>query len=142
MYTCNDDESQEEVVKAEGKEAWRALMKRVWDAVVEDPPSGLKHLEVRQMTWKAASTYNSKAFHACFGHLETFSLSIHGEENGAGWNVDMLEGYPILMAKLDVIFFDHLRNVRILVLKAPAEGPLGLEGEPHAPLALREGQMP
>ena len=46
------------------------------------------------------------------------------------------------MGKLDEYFFNHLANVTILSIKAPAEGLLGLEGMNHVPLALKADQMP
>lgn len=46
------------------------------------------------------------------------------------------------MSKLDEFFFDHLNSVTDVMIKAPEEGPLGLEGMNHIPLALEKDQMP
>lgn len=47
-----------------------------------------------------------------------------------------------MAARLDEFFFDHLASVTCLNIKAPEEGPLGLEGMSHARLALKKNQMP
>lgn len=109
------------------------------------------HLEIRQLFWKKVSSFSQAPFHDFLSHLEQFTLSIHGEDNGAGWNLNISQEYSALMRKLDEYFFDHLANVTILSIKAPEEGPLGLAFEPgpseqeetrHAPLTLKADQMP
>lgn len=46
------------------------------------------------------------------------------------------------MEKLDEYFFNHLANVTTLSIKAPNEGPLGLQWWPFVSLALSADQMP
>ncbi|MCJ1270945.1 hypothetical protein MMC22_010844 [Lobaria immixta] len=134
-------ETQEKVLEAEALEAWRALMSRTYFALARNQSPRFKHLEIRQL-WKNVSTFSHAAFHDFLGHFEQFTLSIHGEDNGAGWKSNVTEEYPALMGKLDEYFFNHLANVTKLYIRAPEEGPLGLEGMNHAPLRLKAEQMP
>lgn len=135
-------ETPDQVLEAEASAAWRALMSRTYSALIQNKSPHFKHLEIRQLIWKTVSTFSDAAFHDFLSHLEQFTLTIHGEDNGAGWKVNKTEEYPALMGKLDEYFFNHLANVTTLSIKAPEEGPLGLVGMNHAPLALEADQMP
>ncbi|MCJ1426070.1 hypothetical protein MMC29_003972 [Sticta canariensis] len=137
-----EPETPQQVLEFEASAAWRALMSRTFYALTKNKPPNFKHLEIRQLHSKNVSTFSNAAFHECLNHFEHLTLSIHGEDNGAGWKSNTTQEYPALMEKLDEYFFNHLANVTILSIKAPKEGPLGLEGMNHVPLALKPDQMP
>ncbi|MCJ1469004.1 hypothetical protein MMC07_007636 [Pseudocyphellaria aurata] len=136
-----------EVLEAEARSPWRALMCRVYAALSRNKTPHVKHLDIRQLLRKEVSTFGHAPFHDFLGHLEQFTLSIHGELEGVGctspgWHYNCTEEYPAVMGILDKCFFDHLAHVTTLSLKAPEEGPLGLKGTFYCPLALKAGQMP
>lgn len=139
---CAPEETDEEVREAEEEIAWRALMARTYEALTRNQELHLRGLVFRQLGPKRVSSLNSEAFHGFLSHLERFSVSIHGEDNGAGWMINKHEQYCSLMSNLDELFFDHLKSVVDLTVKAPEEGPIGLEGMNHIPLALKKEQMP
>ena len=139
---CAEVETEEQVKAAEEEEAWRALMAKTYDALLRNQGIHFKTLDINQIVQKKVSTFNSKLFHDFLGHFEQFTLSIRGEDNGAGWKSNKSEEYHALISGFDKYFFDHLASVTTLIIKAPREGPLGLEGMNHARLALKKDQMP
>ena len=92
--------------------------------------------------YKEVSTFTTPTFHKFLSHLDDFSLSIFGGDNGAGWKTNTCEVWSAFVAKLDQFFFNHLQRITCLTLKATEEGPIGLEGRNHAPLVLRKDHMP
>ncbi|KAK3178345.1 hypothetical protein OEA41_000480 [Lepraria neglecta] len=139
---CAEVETEEQVKAAEEEEAWRALMAKTYDALLRNQGIHFKTLDINQLVLKKVYTFNSKLFHDFLSHFERFTLSIRGEDNGAGWKSNKSEEYHALISGLDECFFDHLASVTTLIIKAPKEGPLGLEGMNHARLALKKDQMP
>ncbi|KAK4692312.1 hypothetical protein P7C71_g4862, partial [Lecanoromycetidae sp. Uapishka_2] len=139
---CAEEETDEEVEIAEKGIAWRALMLKTYEALTKNREHHLKTLEVRQLVPKKVSIWKSQTFHDLLSRVERFRLSIYGEDNGAGWKINKIEDYCSIMSKLDEFFFDHLKSVTHLIIEAPAEGPIGLEGMNHIPLALKKEQMP
>ncbi|MCJ1468517.1 hypothetical protein MMC07_007146 [Pseudocyphellaria aurata] len=143
-------ENPDEVVKAEAQSPWRALMYLVYSALSRNKTPHVKHLDIRQLIRKDVSTFGRAPFHAFLGHLEQFTLSIHGEILGTTtggdydleWYSNATNQYSAIMGILDKSFFDHLAHVTILSIKAPKEGPLGLVETQYSPLALRAGHMP
>lgn len=139
-----ESETPEQVLEAEASAAWRALMSRTYFALIQNKPPHFKHLEIRQLIWKSVSTFGHAAFHDFLGHFEQFTLSIHGEVIAEQWKSNMTQDYSALMGRLNHYFFNHLANVTNLFIKAPEEGPLGLNGYsalPHIPLTLEADQM-
>ena len=92
--------------------------------------------------YKEVSTFTTPTFHKFLSHLDDFSLSIFGGDNGAGWKTNTCEVWSAFVAKLDQFFFNHLQRITSLTLKATEEGPIGLEGMNHTPLVLRKDHMP
>lgn len=137
-----EEESDEDVKQAEEKIAWRALMAKTYAALLQNESFTLKGFEINDLVRKKVSTLSNPAFHAFLGRIERFHLSIYGEDNGAGWLINTHYYYEAMMSKLDKYLFDHLASITTLVLKAPKEGPIGLEGMNHVRLALKKGQMP
>lgn len=156
------EETPENVLELEASTAWRALMSRTYSALSRNKSPRFKHLEIRQLIWKDVSTFSQPAFHDFLSHFEQFTLTIRGQGNVSLWRTNVSWEYPALMERLDEIFFNHLTNVTTLSIKAPKEGPLGLQGMNHnlpegddpeyedvpllgmiyIPLSLEAGQMP
>lgn len=139
----NSEEPDDVVRSKEDGAAWRALMAKSWNALIQNQEPKFRSLEIRQLRPIRVSTFNDPAFHDFLGQFERFELSIYGADNGAGWNINKNEIYETFMPKLDEYFFNHLISVTDLVFKASANGPLGLEeGNSHIRLALNRNHMP
>lgn len=142
---CRQEEWEEEIRIVEEAEAWRALMAKTYKALAKNKNVYTKGLDLRDLIYKRPSTFTGQSFHDFLSHIETFSLSIRGEDNGAGWCVNKAEEYVAFASKLDVFFYDHLSHVKSVTIKAPEEGPLGQPGDhtySQIPLGLKKDQMP
>lgn len=144
----NDTDSENEIdweekadeANALAVSAWRALMSATYSALTQNRSPHLKHLDIRQLIWENVPTFSHENFHEFLSHMEKFTLSIYGDNIERMSNT--LDNYYNVMANLDIYFFDHLANVTTVSIKATNEGPLGLDGWPHVPLALEADQMP
>lgn len=136
-----DTESDSKVREAEAQHTWRALMAETYRALSSN--STVKKLVLDGVIPKATSTFQNKEWHNFLGRLETFDISVRGFDNGAGWCSSTCAGYMDFFAKFDVYFLNHLQAVKSLKLVAEVDGPIGLRGYNHEPLALEpSGQMP
>ena len=126
----------------EAAKAWKALMTTTYETLLRNEPPQLRVVEIRKFTWTFTKPYESQSFHSFLSNVKHFSLSVRGGENGAGWRVNTCDGYLECVARFDQFFFDHLASATSLTLRAPEEGPVGLEGMRHAHLALKKEQMP
>lgn len=122
--------------------AWKALMTTTFETLLRNKPPRLRALEIRKFVWTFTEPYENQSFHKFLSHVECFSLSVRGGNNGAGWCVNTCDGYLECVARFDDLFLDHLASATSLTLKATEEGPIGLEGMRHARLALKKRQMP
>lgn len=119
-----------------------ALMTKSYDTLLRNKNLELRAVEIRKFVWFFTDPYESQNFHDFLSHVEHFTLSVRGGDNGAGWCVNTCDEYLECVARFDELFFDHLASATTLTLKAPYEGPIGLDGFRHARLALRKEQMP
>ena len=120
----------------------RGLMRTTYGTLLRNKAPQLKALEIRKFLWTFTEPYESENFHQFLNKVERFSLTVRGGENGAGWCVNTCDGYLECVARFDELFFDHLASATSLTFRATDEGPIGLEGMRHAPLALYKEQMP
>lgn len=150
-FTYPYDDPFEEYYEAEGildnenpeaAHAWKALIKTTYETLLRNKPPQVRVLEIRKFVWTFTEPYESQSFHHFLSRVEYFSLSVRGGNNGACWCVNTCDGYLECVARFDELFFDHLASVANLTLRAPREGPIGLEGMRHARLALKKDQMP
>ena len=145
MDLCSEEETKEQIEADEETQAWRALMAKTYDALANNKEIYAKSLELRDLIYKRPSTFTNQSFHDFLGHIEKFSLSLRGEDNGAGWKTNRAEEYSAFASKLDMFFFNHLSQVTSVTIKASKEGPLGLPSANSwslVPLALEKNQMP
>ena len=126
----------------EGAHAWKALMTTTYETLLRNEPAQLKAVEIRKLAWTFIKPFESQSFHIFLSHVEHFSLSLRGGEDRACWSGNSCDGYLECVARFDELFFDHLASAAGLTLKAPDQGPIGLEGVRHARLALKQEQMP
>lgn len=126
----------------EAARAWKALMRTTYQTLLRNKVLQLRAVEIRKFVWTFTDPYESPDFHDFLSQVEHFTLSVRGGNNGACWCVNTCDGYLECVAKFDELFFDHLTSATSLTLRAPEEGPIGLEGMRHARLALEKEQMP
>lgn len=145
MDICSNEETEEQIEADEETQAWRALMAKTYEALANNKEIYAKCLELRDLIYKRPSTFTNQSFYDFLGHIEKFSLSLRGEDNGAGWNLNRAEEYSAFASKLDMFLFNHLSQVTSVAIKAPKEGPLGFPSANswnQVPLALEKDQMP
>ena len=132
------EETDEVVISAEGKLAWRALAARTWEALIQNKDINLKTLETCRIGHAKISTFSKSAFRQFLTQIEVFKLSMWGMKGS-----NTLTRFLPFMSMLNVYFFDNLISTTNFVLKAAIEGHLGPEGLHHAgPLKLKGHQMP
>ena len=119
-----------------------ALMTKTYDTLLRNNKLQLRAVEIRKFVWIFTDPYKSQSFHDFLSHVENFTLSVRGGNNGACWCANTCDEYLECVARFDELFFDHLASATTLTLRAPYEGPIGLDGFRHARLALRKEQMP
>ena len=119
-----------------------ALMTKTYDTLLGNKNLQLRAVEIRKFVWMFTSPYESQTFHDFLSHVEHFTLSVRGGDNGACWCVNTCDEYLECVARFDELFFDHLASATNLTLRAPYQGPIGLDEYGHARLALRKKQMP
>lgn len=135
----------EDIMENENPEAARAiqaLMATTYNTLLKNKPPQLRALEIRKFVGTFTEPYESQEFHDFLSHVEHFTLTVRGGDNGAGWEVNTCDAYLECVARFDELFFDHLKSATNLTLRASHEAPIGLEGRFHACLALEKEQMP
>lgn len=143
----DEAESDEEVKRAEEKIAWRALMAKTYEAMIQNKAIKLKDLQIRELIPMKVSTFSNPDFPTFLRRLERFSLLIYWEQyNQYETRRSMNENarYASMMAKLDEYFFNHLTSATAFALKASEQSPLGLKGNGgnYIPVAFYDFQMP
>lgn len=121
-------EGTEQVLEAEENDAFRALVKRSYDALACNPAGTIQKLEMRNVVAKDSSAWKSHKFHELLGGLTEYSLSLRGGDNGAGWQVNMVPAYLNFIQSLDSRFFQYLDNVKSFRFEATEDGPPGVDG--------------
>jgi hypothetical protein len=136
-------ETYEEVLESEKTLAFRSLMERSYRALSCNPPSSIKHLELKNVVAKKCSAWHLAEFQAMLQGLSSFTISLRGGDNGAGWQINMVQGYLAFVSELHVYFFRHLSNVKHFSFAATGDGPPGIEGGiNNAALPLKAQHMP
>ena len=137
-----DNEDPEMSSNPEAARDLHALMTKTYNTLLRNNKLQLRAVEIRKFVWIFTDPYESQSFHDFLSHVENFTLSVRGGDNGAGWCINTCDEYLECVASFDELFFNHLASATILTLRAPYEGPIGLDGFRHARLALRKEQMP
>lgn len=141
-------ESEEQVEAVEKKEAWRALMAETYQALTDNTEMKVRGLILKNLSFKRVSTFTCQSFHDLLSHVETFSLSLQGGDDGHYFEFSESVEYKAFVSNLDSFFFDHLSHVTSVTIKASESGPLGTESSTGSlsycdvPLALRKDHMP
>jgi hypothetical protein len=136
-------ETDDEVLEAEDTTAFRSLMERSYKALSRNPASSIKHLKLQNVVPKKCSAWNLAEFQALLGGLSSFTISLRGGDNGAGWQINKVQGYLDFVAELHLYFFRYLSNVKHFSFAATDDGPPGIEGAiSNTAFPLLEEHMP
>lgn len=148
IYTDSYDifeelETDEQVREAENTIAYRSLTERSYRALSQNPASSIKNLELKDIVTRKCSAWQRADFQALLQGLSTFTISLRGGDNGAGWQINKSQAYLDFIAELDIYFLEHLSSVKHFSLAATDDGPPGLEGSMNnTRLPLLGDQMP
>ena len=137
-----DNEGLEMSGKPEAARNLHELMTKTYNTLLRNKKLRLRAVEIRKFVGFFTDPYESQSFHDFLGHVEHFTLSVRGGDNGAAWCINTCDEYLEWVARFDELFFNQLASATTLTLRAPYEGPIGLYGYRYARLALREEQMP
>ena len=137
-----DDEGIVDNENPQAAHFYKALMTTTYGTLLRNKVPQFRAMEIRKLVWTFTEPYESPIFSKFLSHIKHFSLSVRGDDNGAGWCVNTCDGYLECVARFHELFFDHLASVTSMTLQASDSGPIGLEGMRHARLALKAQQMP
>jgi hypothetical protein len=122
FYLLEEPETDEQVLDSEKTTAFRALMERSYRALSQNPPSSIKRLELKDVVAKKCSAWKLPEFHTLLQNLSSFTISLRGGVNGAGWRINKLGGYLEFVGELDDYFFQHLSTVKHFSFAATDDG--------------------
>ncbi|KAF2112233.1 hypothetical protein BDV96DRAFT_460731, partial [Lophiotrema nucula] len=123
--------------------AFWSLIEQSYRALSRNSASSIKHLELKNVVAKKCSAWQLADFHTVLQGLSSFTISLRGGDNGAGWQINMVVGYLDFVSELNVYFFRHLSNVKHFSFAATGDGPPGIAGGlNNAALPLLEPHMP
>jgi len=138
-----DFETDEDVLESEKTIAFRALMERSYRALSQNLPSSIKHLELKDVVAKKCSAWQLPGFQRVLENLSSFTISLRGGDNGAGWQINKAETYLDFIRELHLYFFQRLSSVKHFSFAATDDGPPGVEdGISCGALPLHGQHMP
>jgi len=135
-------EDAEEILTAESREGWRALMTSTYTALAQNTPGVVKSLILRELIMKESSAWETVRWREFLGGLTKFDVSVRGWDNGAGWSISTFECYTDFWDNFDHYFFDHLTEITHLSIAANEDGPAGTGGGYTGPLSFKRHHMP
>ncbi|KAL6702456.1 hypothetical protein ACN47E_001847 [Coniothyrium glycines] len=142
FYDYFDDlDTGDDTIELERQESFRLLVKHLYASIARNPPSTIKHLELKNTIAKECSVWHTSGFQAILQNLVSFTLSIRGGDMGAESGVNVLQGYQDFVRHTNVYFFRHVHRLENLSFSASADGLCGLSGVAHIPLPLQIGDM-
>jgi hypothetical protein len=100
-------------------------MERSYRALSHNAASSIKHLELKNVVANKCSAWQSADFHVLLQGLSSFTISLRGGDNGAGWQINMVPGYLSFVSELNVYFFRYLHNVKYFSFVPPTTGRQG-----------------
>jgi hypothetical protein len=91
---------------------------------------------------RGVSTFQTAEWRAYLGQLKTLDIRITGARQAWSFSNSM-RGYVNDIAKMQGLFFEHLKTLQTLKLSIWPETPFGMHGTHHMPLPIRAtGRMP
>lgn len=79
---------------------FRSLTLKSYAALVRNPPSCIKSLELRNLLAHKCTSWSTKAFEKLLNEFSSCSISVRGGDNGVGWKINTAPGYFEFMSEL------------------------------------------
>ncbi|KAI4113185.1 MAG: hypothetical protein LQ345_005776 [Seirophora villosa] len=136
------EETEQQIIEAEGKRAWRALQKQVFDAITTKDSNKSRELVVKTCPLKATSLFGSDQMNQWLAQLQSFSFQVRARDEGAGWCTNTFYCFHQYVEKLDHYFFNALTNVTRLTISGHEDGAVGLTAMHQALVPLKPEHVP
>ncbi|RGP58991.1 hypothetical protein FLONG3_11323 [Fusarium longipes] len=133
IYFCSDLETWEIVEDKEKKYGWRKAWNELWHDVAKY--SKTESLELLHFLPIKASCWLEPEWAAFVGRLRNLTIRAYGQDNGAGWAANTLEGFRDFFTDMDSFLFHHATGLEHLCIAGHEDGFLGesvLSFEPYA----------
>lgn len=138
IYVFEDDEDDADVRPQQERLHWRKLMSEAWTALAQN--NAIKELEVPQLPLKKTSAFQEPSFRRFLGQLERASFDVLYMDNGAGWDINTVDGFAGFVGEMGDILFKHMNGLKSLTLRS--ESPIGLPSRFAAALPLQAEHLP
>ncbi|KAL6918888.1 hypothetical protein FSHL1_002871 [Fusarium sambucinum] len=135
IYFCTEPEDWGLVKQKEELYAWREAMGEMWHDIAS--LSRTKHLELLHFLPCKSSIWLESDWSDFLGRLKGLTLVAYGQNNGAGWSANTLDGFNDFFKELPSLVFEHAKNLEHLTLMAQRYGHLG-----HRSLRFTPATMP
>jgi hypothetical protein len=120
-------ETDRQILEAERKDAWRALMAVSYTALTKNPVGVVKKLVLRNVVSRETSAWRLDGWRELLGGLDTFEISLRGGNNGSGWCLCIMPLYEGFLRTIPELLLRHLSEARSVRLFATHEGPMGVD---------------
>ncbi|KAL9047322.1 MAG: hypothetical protein Q9206_006836 [Seirophora lacunosa] len=137
-----DEETERQIIEAEGKQAWRALQKQAFDAITTKDSNRSRELVVKTCPLKATSLFGSDQMDQWLAQLQSFSFQVRARDEGAGWCTNTFYCFHHYVENLDLYFFNALTNVTRLTISGHEDGAVGLTEMHQALVPLSSEHLP
>lgn len=141
-YCCEEAPAEQ---YREAKTAWREMVAKTCQTMLKNKKIQVKSLDLHGLGYLTVSAIINQSLNQFLTHIGTFSLSLTGEKEYAGWEIDTSAKVFALASKLDKLFFDHLSHLTSITIKVVKEclfWGAGTTWAKSVPLALKKDQMP
>ncbi|KAM0542360.1 hypothetical protein ACHAPJ_012825 [Fusarium lateritium] len=136
IYFCAEHEDWDLVRQKEELYGWRQAMAEMWHDIAN--LSRVEHLELLHFLPRKSSTWLEPEWSHFLGRLKELTLVTYGQDNGAGWSANTLDGFNSFFKELPTLVFEHTKNLEYLKLRAERDGYLGHRSLRFAPATMPE----
>ncbi|CEI62342.1 hypothetical protein FVEN_g12038 [Fusarium venenatum] len=123
MYFCTSPESWETVKDKEKKYNWRRAWNTLWRDVAKHAKT--ESLELLHFLPIKASCWLDQEWVALLARLKNLTIRAYGQDNGAGWAANTLEGFNSFFNEMPDFLFQHAKNLEHLCIAGHEDGHLG-----------------
>ncbi|CAF3660691.1 hypothetical protein FGSG_03765 [Fusarium graminearum PH-1] len=123
IYFCSSPESWEKVKEKEKQYKWRKAWCELWKDVAKYAKT--ESLELLHFLPIKASCWLDPEWVAFLGRLKSLTIRAYGQDNGAGWAVNTLEGFNAFFVEMPDFLFRHAKNLEHLCIAGNEDGHLG-----------------
>ncbi|KAL8959030.1 MAG: hypothetical protein Q9193_004030 [Seirophora villosa] len=142
LMQSHDEETEQQIIEAEGKQAWRALQKQAFDAITTKGSNKSRELVVKTCPLKATSLFGSEQMNQWLAQLQSFSFQVRGRDDRGIWCSNTFYCFHHYVEKLDHYFFNALTNVTRLTISGHEDGLVGQSEVHQALVPLKPEHVP